>query len=130
MTNEADQEGRRLTEDEHLRSTHAVKGYHIHALDGEIGRVMDFIIDDQTWQLTYLVVDARHWFDSKRVMIPVSKIKSVQWMDSQVVVDLSMNSIKDSIIFEESAFTYAGKADSGDIEKSLHLTPFVMPFEI
>lgn len=130
MVNEADQGGKRLTEDQHLRSTHAVNGYHIHALDGEIGRVMDFILEDQTWQVTYLVVDARHWFDSKRVMIPISKIKSVQWMDSQVVVDLSINSIKDSKIFDEAAFTYAGRADSSDIEKSLHLTSFTTPFEI
>ena len=35
--------------DRHLRSTHEVTGYHLLASDGEIGHVVDFIIDDETW---------------------------------------------------------------------------------
>jgi hypothetical protein len=31
-------------EDPHLRSTRQVTGYHIHATDGEIGDVEDFIL--------------------------------------------------------------------------------------
>jgi len=42
--------------DLHLRSTHEVTGYHLVALDGEIGHVDDFIIDDETWAIRYLVV--------------------------------------------------------------------------
>ncbi len=37
--------------DPHLRSTHAVGGYHIQATDGEIGHVEDFVIDDETWAI-------------------------------------------------------------------------------
>jgi sporulation protein YlmC with PRC-barrel domain len=42
--------------DRHLRSTHAVSGYHIAALDGDIGHVEDFIVDDETWTIRYLIV--------------------------------------------------------------------------
>ena len=42
--------------DRHLRSSHAVTGYHLQALDGEIGHVEDFVIDDETWAIHYLVV--------------------------------------------------------------------------
>src|ERR1017187_6074775 len=34
--------------DRHLRNTHAVTGYHIATLDGDISHVDDFIIDDET----------------------------------------------------------------------------------
>ena len=37
--------------DRHLRSTYSVSGHHIQALDGEIGHVEDFIIDDETWAI-------------------------------------------------------------------------------
>ena len=32
-------------------------GYHIEATDGDIGHVEDFIIDGETWEIRYMVVD-------------------------------------------------------------------------
>lgn len=43
--------------DPDLRSTQEVTGHHIQATDGEIGHVEDFIIDDETWAIRYLIVD-------------------------------------------------------------------------
>jgi hypothetical protein len=43
-------------EDQRLRSTQ-VTGYYIGANDGEIGHVEDFIIDDESWSIRYIVVD-------------------------------------------------------------------------
>ena len=34
-----------------------VSGYHLQATDGEIGHVEDFIIDDETWAIRYLIVE-------------------------------------------------------------------------
>jgi len=45
--------------DPHLRSTKDITGYHIQALDGEIGHVTDFIIDEENWSIRYLVVDTK-----------------------------------------------------------------------
>ncbi len=42
-------------DDPHLRSTRQVTGYHIHATDGEIGHVEDFIVDDEIWAVRFLV---------------------------------------------------------------------------
>ena len=55
--------------DLHLRSATKVTGYHIDATDGEIGHVEDFIIDDETWEIRYMVVDARNWLPGKKVLI-------------------------------------------------------------
>jgi len=43
---------REVVGDPHLRSTEHVTGHHIQALDGEIGHVEDFIIDDETWAIS------------------------------------------------------------------------------
>ncbi|MGB9470216.1 MAG: hypothetical protein WBQ59_12785, partial [Candidatus Acidiferrum sp.] len=48
--------------DPHLRSTRAVTGYHIQAKDGEVGHVGDFIVDDETWAIRYLIVDTKNWW--------------------------------------------------------------------
>ena len=84
------------TEDPHLRSCREVIGYHIHATTGDFGRVNDFIVDDQTWQLSYLIVETHTWLGGKNVLVAVRHIKDVQWADSKVVVDLTTDAIKNS----------------------------------
>jgi hypothetical protein len=55
--------------DLHLRSVEAVTGYHIHARDGEIGHVEDFLVDDADWSIHYLVVDTKNWWPGKKVLV-------------------------------------------------------------
>ena len=57
------------TWDPHLRSTHDVSGHHVQATDGEIGHVDDFIIDDETWGIRYLVIDTRNWWPGNKVLV-------------------------------------------------------------
>jgi len=80
----------------HLRSTHDVRGYHIQAIDGEIGHVDDFIMDDDTWTIRYLVVDTRNWLPGKKVLISPLWIERVSWHDSKVFVNLSREVIRHS----------------------------------
>ena len=49
------------TSDPHLRSAREVIGYEIQARDGDLGHVEDFIVDDESWVLRYMVVDTRNW---------------------------------------------------------------------
>lgn len=94
-------------DDLHLRSSRAVTGYHIHANNGEIGHVIDFIMEDQTWQLLFFVIDTHNWFGGRKVLIPVQHIKELQWGNSKIVVDMSVDAIKDCAIYEESGFNHA-----------------------
>ena len=55
--------------DRHLRSTHAVSGYHVGALDGDIGHVEDFIVHDETWTFRYLIVNTGSWWPGKKVLV-------------------------------------------------------------
>jgi len=82
--------------DPHLRSTHDVTGHHIQAADGEIGHVEDFIIDDQTWAIRYLVIDTRNWLPGKKVLVSPKWIERVSWAESKVFINLSREAIKRS----------------------------------
>ena len=80
--------------DPHLRSTDEVTGYHFVAPDGEIGHVDDFIIDDETWAIRYLVVATKNWWPGKKVLISPKWIESVSWDAREVVIGLTRETIK------------------------------------
>jgi len=82
--------------DPHLRSTQAVTGYHIQALDGEIGHVADFIIDEKTWAIRYLVIDTKNWWAGRHVLVSPQWIERVSWEESKVFVNLSREIIRSS----------------------------------
>ncbi len=89
--------------DPHLRSTHDVSGHHVQAPDGEIGHVEDFVIDDETWAIRYLVIDTRNWWPGKQVLVSPQWIERVSWSEAKVFVDLSRESIKQSPEYTEAA---------------------------
>jgi hypothetical protein len=92
--------------DFHLRSTHAVNGYHIEAADGPIGHIQDFIIDDETWAIRYLMVDTVKWWPGKKVLVAARWIERVSWDESKVFINLSRAAIKQAPEYtEESLLT-------------------------
>ena len=83
-------------EDTHLRSAVEVMGYHIEATDGEIGHVEDFIVDDKSWVIRYMIVDTVNWWPGKQVVVAPEWITGVSWTNSRVNVDLSRQKIKNA----------------------------------
>jgi sporulation protein YlmC with PRC-barrel domain len=92
------------SEDIHLRSIVQVSGYGIHASDGEIGHVGDFIIDDETWQLLDIAVDTHNWIGGKKVLIEVSHVHSISFLDWLVNVDIRIAVINNSQLYEEDEY--------------------------
>lgn len=92
-------------EDVHLRSILQVDGYTIHASDGEIGHVNDFIVDDETWQLSELVVDTHDWIGGKKVLIAVSHIHSISFLNWLVYVHITIAAIEDSKLFKAAEYS-------------------------
>jgi hypothetical protein len=82
--------------DPHLRSTFAVSGHHIEALDGEIGHIEDFIIDEETWAIRYLIVDTHNWWPGKKVLVSPQWVERVSWDERKAFVNLSREAIKHS----------------------------------
>jgi hypothetical protein len=83
--------------DPHLRSAKELTGYHIHGSDGVIGHIADFMVDDDTWELRYLVVQSAHWWvQGKKVLVAPCWASAVSWIDREVHVDLTRQAIKNS----------------------------------
>lgn len=101
--------------DPYLRSTDDVTGNHIQAADGEIGHVADFIIDDETWAIRYVVVDTRNWLQGKKILISPQWIERVSWLESKVFVNLSKEAIEQAPEYTETSLL------SRDYEASLHV---------
>jgi hypothetical protein len=98
----------------HLRSTYNVSDYQIQAKDGDIGHVEDFIIDDETWAIRYLIIDTKNWWPGKKVLVSPKWIERVSWSESKVFVNLTRENIKKSPEYtEESLLTR-------DYETKLH----------
>jgi PRC-barrel domain protein len=90
VTNRAKKE----LKDSHLRSTRAVSGYDIQAIDGDIGHVSGFVLDDRTWSIRYIEVATRNWFPGKKVLFSPAWIQRVSWISSKVYVALPRATIQ------------------------------------
>jgi PRC-barrel domain protein len=86
-----------------LRSSRDVTGHTIQATDGEIGHVDDFIIDDETWTIRYLIVDTRNWWPGKKVLISPQWIQRVSWIEMKVFVNLLREDVRQSPEYSEES---------------------------
>jgi hypothetical protein len=84
------------TWDPNLRSSNFVTDQKIQATDGELGHVDDFIIDDETWAIRYLVIDTASWWTGKKVLVSPKWIDHVSWEDLKVFINLSREDIMKS----------------------------------
>jgi uncharacterized protein YrrD len=82
--------------DAHLRASEEVSHYHLSAVDGEIGHVEDFLFDDKTWEIRYVIIKTGKWWAGRRVLISPRWIKRVSWTKRMIDVNLSRDRIKKS----------------------------------
>ena len=88
----ADLEG--LHGDPHLGSAAAIKGYAVHAVDGDIGAVDNVLIDDVQWTVRYFVVDTGHWLPGKLVQLAPYAVAEIDWGDRRIGVDVTREQVK------------------------------------
>ncbi len=100
--------------DPNLRSMHEVTGYHIQAADGELGHVEDFVIDDDSWAIRYLVIDTQNWWPGNKVLISPEWIERVSWTESKVFINLARSIIQEAPEFTEKSLL------NRDYETELH----------
>ena len=83
-------------DDPHLRSCKEVTGYHIEAVDGEIGHVQGLLIDEDSWAIRYLIVNTSNWWLGHQVLVAPEWITDVSWLDRKVMIDLTRQAIQDA----------------------------------
>jgi hypothetical protein len=108
-------DARRRDDDLHLRSIEAVTGYHIHATDGEIGHVEDFLVEDADWSIHYFVVDTKNWWPGQRVLVSPRSAHDIDWSDRLVNLDVDRQRVKDSPAYD--AHTLVDRAYEKDFHR-------------
>ena len=89
--------------DTELRSFNEVEHYHVNALDGKLGHIEDLIIDDQEWQILYVIVDTSNWLPwSKKVLISIDFLSQIRYTDREVSINLKKDAIKSAPEFDPS----------------------------
>ena len=54
----------------HIRSAHHLAGFHVSATDGDLGLVIDLLVEDTDWTIPYLLADSRHWRMGRPRLVP------------------------------------------------------------
>jgi hypothetical protein len=91
-----------IPDETHLRSVKEVTGYRIKTVDGDIGHLDDFIVDDGPWTIRYIVVDTKKWLPGEKVLVSTSWIKNVSWLEEEVEVEVTQEDVKNSPKFDPS----------------------------
>ena len=82
--------------DVHLRSASEVRGYRVQGSDDAIGHIDDFIVDDESWEVRYLVIDTKNWWPGKKVLVAPHWASRVGWPERKVYVELAREEIEKS----------------------------------
>lgn len=85
-----------------LRSVNEVERYRIHATDGEVGHVKEFIFDTEVWVIRYLVVDTGKWLPGRKVLIAPDWNDRIDWSEKMLYVGLTREQIKASPRYDPS----------------------------
>jgi PRC-barrel domain len=98
--------------DHHLRSTKESTGYHLHAADGEIGHVDDFLIGEDSWKIRYLLVDTSNWIGGKSVVVASEALDGVDTDNGTLKVAATRDAVRHSPKFA-SIEDAIGPAENG-----------------
>ena len=80
----------------HLRSGREVTGYHVEATDRGIGHVEDFLFDEGSWAIRYLVIDTRDWWPGRHVLVSPEHVDKVAWAHRSVYLDIARAEVEHS----------------------------------
>jgi hypothetical protein len=97
-----------------LCSMREITGTGIHASDGEIGHVADFLVESGSWAVRYMIADTRNWLPGKKVLISPRWLRGTHGETGDAEVALTRKQIEDSPEWNPDA------APDRSYEKQLH----------
>jgi hypothetical protein len=74
----------------------------MHATDGNIGHVDDFLFEEGAWNVRYLMVDTRNWLGGKWVAVAATSVTRVDWSGRTLHLNLTRDEVKHSPQLEEA----------------------------
>ncbi|HEV2210982.1 MAG TPA: PRC-barrel domain-containing protein [Verrucomicrobiae bacterium] len=95
----------RQGEDAHLRSVNEIAGFHgylVQGLDRAFGHIQQFIFEEASWAIRYLVADTRNWWPGKHVLVSPRWIAWISWSEARVYVDFDRDTIERAPAYDDS----------------------------
>jgi hypothetical protein len=79
-----------------VHRTTRVTGFHLHATDGTVGHVDDFLFDQKDWSIQYLVIDTSNWIGGRSVLISPTVVTAIDPVKRRIDVALTREQIEAS----------------------------------
>jgi hypothetical protein len=79
-----------------LRNASMINGYAIAASDGKLGTVSDFLFDDASWLVRWMVVDTGNWLSGRKVLLPPSVLGHIDESRQEFAIRLTRQQVKES----------------------------------
>jgi len=79
-----------------LHDLETLTGSSVIATDGEMGSVRNFLFDDQSWTIRYLVVDVGSWLKRRPVVLAITALEQPDWAKKTFHVHLTKEQVRNS----------------------------------
>jgi len=66
------------------------------ATDGDLGRVRNFLFDDRSWAIRYLIIDVGSWLKRRDVVISLEAMDKLDWGDQTFHLRLTKEQVRNS----------------------------------
>lgn len=103
-----------------LRSLYVLLDYHLAATDGLQGAIRDFLFDDETWTVHYIVAETPTPLGRRQVLVRPSVAGRADWESKQLPVALTREEIRTSPPIESDMPIYL-QHKSGLLKPASHL---------
>jgi hypothetical protein len=80
--------------DAHLRSARHVTGFRVYATDGQLGHVIDLLVNDEDWSVPYLMTDTTHWRVGRPRLLSTGCVERIEVAAPQILTRLSREDIE------------------------------------
>ena len=84
-----------------LRSLTNLFSYNLEAKDGVLGIVNDFLFDDESWSVRYVVADTGNWLPDRKVVLSPSAVRKADWLGNRVYLNLTKDEVERSPALRE-----------------------------
>ncbi len=78
-----------------LRSLNDLERYKVEATDGNLGTVVDFLLDDDQWAVRYLICEVS-FLSARRVLVSPISFRNAEWSNRHFHLALTKDRIKNS----------------------------------
>jgi hypothetical protein len=83
-----------------FHSLTSVRGFHLHATDGAIGHVDDFLFDGSLWAIRYLVVDTSNWIGGRSVLVSTGVVTAIDPAERRIHISLTRAQVEEAPALE------------------------------